>query len=218
MGQICLHEDVDPEYYDLLNEVVYVDIYDVRFGFPTLRLVKQVVQRSTCLEVLVLDSWMDDDDEQTSLNRFFVLLSTHVSFLSRFWLFLVKNLFQYSILQESLNKLITAYFSAPTTHLQKIRITDAKIKSYDDDVCPTIDQRYVQYKTIELEDCHFVSKQKSTRRAITQWLGQDISTLHVEKEKNKGTNFCIFKVKERVPGLLGRKRKHSEVNSDNAGP
>ena len=209
VGQICLHEEVDPEYYDLLNEVTYVGIYDVGLGYPTIRLVKQVVQRSTCLEVIVLDNWMDDDDEQTSLNRFFVFLSTQVSFLSRFRLFMITNLYQYSILQESLNKLITAYFSTPTTHLQKIRITDVKIKSYDGDVCPAIDQRYVQFKTIELEDCHFVSKQKSTRRAITQWLGQDISTLHVEK-KDKGTNFCIFKVKEQAPGLLGRKRKHCE--------
>ena len=115
------------------------------------------------LEVIVLDNWMDDDDERTSLNRFFVFLSTHVGFLSHFRLLMIINLFQYIVLQESLNKLIVAYFSAPTDHLQKIRITDAKIKSYDGNICPVIDQRYVQYKTIELEDCHFVSKQKSTR-------------------------------------------------------
>ena len=213
VGQICLHEDIDTDYYDLFNEVAYVDIYDDGLGFPTLRFVKQIVQRSTCLEVIVLDGWMDDSEDQTSLSRFFVFLSTHVSFLSRFRLLVIINLLQYTILQESLNKLITAYFSAPTTHLQKIRIADAKIKSYDDNNCPTIDQRYVQFKTIELEDCHFVTKQKSTRRAITQWLGQDISTLHVEKGDR--SNFCVFKIKERAPGLLlGRKRKHSEVDNE----
>ena len=210
VGQVCLHEDIDPDYYDLLSEVAYVDIYDGGLGYPTLRFVKQIVQKSTCLEVIVLDNWMDDDE--TSLNRFFVFLSTHVSFLSQFRLLMITNLFQYTILQESLNKLITAYFSAPTTHLQKIRIGDAKIKSYDDNNCPVIDQRYVQFKTIELEDCHFVSKQKSTPRAITQWLGQDISTLRVEKGNR--TNFCVFKIKEQAPGLLGTKRKHSEVDNE----
>ena len=216
VGQVCLHDEIDPDYYDLLNEVAYLGVYDAGFRYPTSRFLEQVVQRSSCLEVIVLDSWVDaENDEQTSLNNFFVFLSTQVSFLSRFRLFMMVNLNHYSILQESLNKLITAYFSAPTTHLQKIRITDAKIKSYDNNDSPVIDQRYVKFKTIELEDCYFISKQKSIRRAITQWLGQDISKLHpttVEKEKD---NFCVFKVKEQqAPGLLGRKRKHSGVNSE----
>ena len=214
MGRICLHKEVDPDYLELLSEVAYIGIYDpgfsVDFGSPGSRFLKQIVRRSNFLEVFVLDNWMGDDDEQTSLDNFFVFLSTQVSFLSRFRLFIINH---YSILQETINKLISAYFSAPTTHLQKIRITGAKIKSYDDNVPPVIDQRYLQFKTIELEGCYFVSKQKSTRRSIIQWLGQDISTLHataVEKEKD---NFCIFKVKERAASsLLGRKRKRSEVN------
>ena len=48
VGQTCLHEDVDADYYDLLNEVAYVDIYDAGLGYPTSRLVEQIVQRSTC--------------------------------------------------------------------------------------------------------------------------------------------------------------------------
>ncbi len=218
MGRICLHPEVDPDYFDLLNEVAYIGIYDpgfsINYGSPASRILEQIVQRSTCLEVMVLDNWMDDDDD--SLNKFLVFLSTQVSFLSHFRLFMIINLNHCSvILQESLNKLITAYFSAPTTHLQKIRITDAKIKSYDDAVRPVvIDERYIQFKTIELDGCYFVSKQKSTRRAITQWLGRDISTLHATVEKEK-KNFCIFKVKEQIPGLLGRKRKHSELEVNN---
>ena len=114
-----------------LHMVAYLGVYDAGFRYPTLRFLEQVVQRSSCLEVIVLDSWVDaENDEQTSLNNFFVFLSTQVSFLSHFRLFMMINLNHYSILKESLNKLITAYFSAPTTHLQKIRITDAKIKSY----------------------------------------------------------------------------------------
>ena len=212
MGRICLHKEVDPDYFDLLSEVAYIGIYDPRFSknfrSPTSRFLEQIIQRSTYLEVLILEG---NDNEQT-LDNFFMFLSTQVSFLSRFRLFFIIGYFS-NVLQDALNKLISAYFSAPTTHLQKIRITDTRINSYDgDNVPPVINQRYLQFKTIELEDCYFISKQESTRRAITQWLGQDISTLHATVEKKKD-NFCIFKVKERAASsLLGRKRKRSEVN------
>ena len=201
---------------------MYLGIHGGVFEQPSSNFVEQIVQRSTCLEVVILESYcyFDGEEELTSMNELVTFLSTQARFLSRFRVLkILTNLYGYTVLQENLNKLMTAYFSAPTTHLQKIAIADTEIKSYDGDVCPMIDQRYLRFKTIELEDCHFISKQKSTRRAITQWLGQDISMLHVENSKDNSlrtNNFCIFKVKEQAPGLLGRKRKHSEVDSEDS--
>ena len=216
MAEIYLYEDIDNEYHNLLNQVVYLGIHGGVFEQPTSNFVEQVFQRSTCLEVVILESYFAGEEEPTSVNEFVTFLSTQVKFLSNFRLFKIHtNLYGHTVLKENLNKLVMAYFSAPTTHLQKILITDTEIKSYDGDTCPVIDQRYLQFKIIELEDCHFVSRQKSTHRAITQWLGQDIRPLHdSEKEKDETTNCYIFKVKERAPGLLGRKRKHSEMNSE----
>jgi hypothetical protein len=81
-----------------------------------------------------------------------------------------------------------------------------------------IDHHYLQFKAIDLDNCHFILRQKSTPRAITQWLRQDISTLHLKETEGGEVNYCSFKVKERAPSLLGRKRKHSEVNSDDMEP
>lgn len=87
------------------------------------------------------------------MNGFATFLLTQVSFLSRFQLLkILTNMSEYTVLQENLNKLVTAYFSAPTTHLQKIQITDTEIKSYDGDVCPVIDHCYLQYKIIQLDN------------------------------------------------------------------
>ena len=131
---------------------------------------EQVVQRSTYLEVVILEGYLDR--ESTSVNEFVTFLSTKVDFLSRFRLLkILTNFSKCTVFQENLNKLITVYFSAPTTHLQKIEITDTEIKSFDSDICPAINQLYLQFKIIDLENCHFISKQKSTCKAITQWLG-----------------------------------------------
>ena len=112
---------------------------------------------------------------------------------------------EYTIFQKNLGPLISAYFSAPTTHSQKIKITNAKIKSYDGDVAPAIDQCYVQFKSIELKGCYYASRQKFSHKAITEWLGEDISMLSMHKEVDSLT----FKVKRHASG---RKRKHSEVD------
>jgi hypothetical protein len=217
VSEVLLYDDMDNEYYDLLNKVVYLGVHG---GVFDTNFVEQVVQRSTCLEVVILESYYEEEEEPTSMNDFVTFLTTQVSFLSNFQLLKVlTNLSGYSILQKNLNKLITAYFSAPTTHSQKIQFTDTEIQSYDDDIPPVIDQHYLQFKAIDLDNCHFILRQKSTHRAITQWLRQDISTLRLKKEtEGEEANYCSFKVKERAPSLLGRKRKHSEVNSDDMEP
>ena len=102
-----------------------------------------------------LESYFDEPEEPTSINNFVTFLLTQVSFLSRFrMLKILTNMSEYTMSQENLNKLIAAYFSAPTTHLQKIMIADMEIKSYDGDVFPAIDHCYLQFKIIELEECH----------------------------------------------------------------
>ena len=215
LAEVRLYEDIDYEFYyhdcDLLSKVVYLGIRGSPFEITGLWFVQRVVEQSTCLEVLVLEGLHCEEDERVSLNELFAFLSTQFKFLSRFRLLkILPNCAGYTLLQENLNKLATAYFSATTTHSQKIQITNTKIKSYDSDVCPVIDQCCTQFKVIELEDCYFVSKQKSSHRAVTQWLGQDISMLHIAAKKD---NCCVFKVKNQAPCLLGRKRKHLELDN-----
>ena len=149
-----------------------------------------------------------------SADELVTFLSTQVSFLSRFQLLTIHaHGYEYTLSRENLDKLVMAYFSAPTTHLQKIVIINTEIKSSNSEVCSTIDQCYAQFKTIELEDCCFVLEQESTRGAITQWLGQDISPLHIENSKDDRKNHWIFKIKEQA-SFLGKKRKYSEVDNE----
>jgi hypothetical protein len=197
----CIREDIDSEYFDLLNEVVSITI-DINNTPRTMRFVKQIVQMSSCLEVIVLGGRYE---ERAKLN-FLEFLSTQDGFLSRFRLLIIKEV---DVLSKDLGPLITAYFSAPTTHMQKITITDCDLKSYDTDVAPVIDQRYVQFKTIELNGC-YVPRQKFSRKAITEWLGEDISILNEDEEN------VTFQIREKAPG--DRKRKYSDVNREEEQP
>ena len=61
MPEICLFEDIDAEYYDLLNKVVYLGIHGGVFERPSSNFVEHIVQRSTCLEVVILESYFDGD-------------------------------------------------------------------------------------------------------------------------------------------------------------
>lgn len=46
--------------------------------------VKVVIQEATCLEVLILEGYYDDDDGPRSLDNFCTYLSAHPMFWSRF--------------------------------------------------------------------------------------------------------------------------------------
>ena len=215
LTEIDIHQEkINYEYYELLTNVVCLGMHGDVCESPCLNFVRQVVQRSTCLEIVFLkgDFYLPEVEPRW-VGELVTFLSTQVSFLSRFRLLKIHthNMSRYSVSQENLNKLIMAYFSAPTTHLQKIVITNTEIYSFDDDVCPTIDQHYLQFKIIEVKGCRFILNQKPTRRLIAQWLGQDISTLHVENMKDGKKNFCNFKIKEQASD---RKRKYSEVDSE----
>ena len=55
MAHICLCEYIDNEHYNLLNKVVYLGIYGRVFNRSGSYFVEQVVQRSTYLEVVILE-------------------------------------------------------------------------------------------------------------------------------------------------------------------
>jgi hypothetical protein len=220
MLQVCIpswHEDViDSESFDLINEVADPLINEVALLATSkymLRM-KQVVQRSSCLEVIILDGWFFWE-----ISEFLNFLSTQDGFLSRFRLLVIT---QYEstctiVRQSVLGPLITAYFSAPTTHPQKISITGAIIIQFYD-TTPVIDQRYVQFKTIEFNDCHLFDGMQTSRfshKAITDWLGEDIIMLHKDEEENVYS--LTFKVREKAPGRPNGKRRHSDIiDSENS--
>ena len=122
-----VYEDIDSEDYDLLNKVVYLDVQGI-FERRSSNFVKRVIQRPTHLEVVVLEPLRYLEPPS------FIRQIYHLSVNSNNFQLLevLTNPSGHIVSQKNLNKLITAYFSAPTTHSQKILITNTEIKSYDD--------------------------------------------------------------------------------------
>ena len=84
LAEIYLYEDVNNKYYELLTNVTYLGVHGGVFEQPISNFVEQIIQRSTCLEVIILESYFDEAEELTSVSGFATFLSTQVSFLSRF--------------------------------------------------------------------------------------------------------------------------------------
>ena len=178
---------------------------------------KAVLKVATNLEVLLLDHWGDEDEwEVEYFDKFCTYLSSRQDFLSNFQLVKIfcwvesKGLV---ISRKNFNQLITAYFAAPTDHVQKFHIARTKIKCSDVSFerSPTIEQRYHSFKTIQISDCQFVSKYKATPKALSHWLGESISEIP-QSDSEPDTYF--FKVGGESGAGLSRKRKHSELESD----
>lgn len=112
------YKSIDSEYFDLLDKVALLATSSQGFRNPTMKFVKQTIQRFTCLEVIVLDSWCED--EEAALNEFLNFLSTQDEFLSHFQLLVITQDEEYTIFQNVLGPLMTAYFSAPTTRSQSL--------------------------------------------------------------------------------------------------
>ena len=168
---------------------------------------KSIVSVAHNLEVVILEGVYDDSIERASLDDFCTFLSTHPTFLSRFRLLkLLAVDHGYFVSHDVFDQLIKAYFSAATTHPQKLHFEDVKIKSLKmirDSL--TVEQRYHQFKSITLENCEFVSNFKANPTAIAEWLNQDIS---VQKE-DSCFNLWQFTIKNSSTG--GRKRTYSEL-------
>ena len=149
-----------------LSEVVCIGFQ----GFPLeeqgLEFVKAVIKGGTNLEMLTLDQ----DDDWVSLDDFCSFLSSQSTFLSKLRQFTILSTISFLgfiVSRKSFNQLITAYFAAPTDHVQKLEFSHTKIKCSDisDDCSPTVDEHYFQFKAIELD---------ATPTAISHWMGQDI--------------------------------------------
>ena len=118
--------------------------------------------------------------------------------------------------RKNFNQLISAYFAAPTDHVQKLHITLTKIKCSDVsfECSPTIEQRYRSFKTVQMGDCQFVSKYKATPKTISHWLGESINELPQPDPKPVEDHTYFFKVGDKSGGGPSRKRKHSELESE----
>ena len=75
---------------------------------------------------------------------------------------------------------------------------------------------YLDFKTVELDSCQFVSKYKATPQAISHWLGQGISELPRLDPRSVEPGVHYFKVgsDKSAMGGLSRKRKFSELDQE----
>ena len=214
-SDIYCHIDLSDVELSFLSEVEYIGIQCRPFEARGVAYIKKLVNKATHLQVLVLQGLMNNP---LYLDDFCIQLATCQQFWSKFRLLKIVSCFEgdeldtkeYVVSRDSLDQLMTAYFSAPTDHSQLVQFSDTKIKCQDTDCVPTINQTYLQFKNIKLSDCRFVYKYKATPRLISNWLGQDISIL----EKEEDPNSFLFQVHCK-DGTLSRKRKYSELLEDN---
>ena len=211
-----LHINLDNVYF--LGNAVYLGLTGYVFDEQGFEFLKAVLQVATNLEVLLLRHW-GVEYEWEVVDKFCASLSTSQAFLSNFrWVKIFCNMDLGAkglvVSRKNFNQLITAYFAAPTDHVQKLHIAHTKIKCSDVSFerSPTIEQRYHSFKTIQISDCQFVSKYKATPKALSHWLGENISEL---PQSDPEPDTCFFKIGGKSGAGLSRKRKHSELESDN---
>ncbi len=218
-----LSDDIDPDYAHFLSEVVcvyFVQCFPLEAGADSFDFIKAVIKGAANLETLILDQW-GEDGCWISLDDLCDFLTSQTTFLSKFRHLKINSsnscrFLGFTVSRTNFNQLITAYFAAPTDHVQKLEFTQTKIKSYDiseNCSCPTVDQRYLQFKTIELCSlCQFVSEDGIDATpwptTISNWLGQSISMLETPY-----TWQYLFKV-DKETNANTRKRKHAEALLD----
>ena len=215
---VLLHNiNLDNVYF--LRNAVHLGLTGYVFDKQGFEFLKAILQVATNLEVLLLYYWGDEGNwEIEFFDKFCAFLSTRQAFLSNFrWvkIFCYVDLGAKGLMvsRKNFNQLITAYFAAPTDHVQKLHITHTRIKCSDISFerSPTIEQRYRSFKSIQISDCQFVSKYKATPKALSRWLGESISEL---PQSDPEPDTCFFKVEGKSGASLSRKRKHSELESD----
>ena len=208
LADVQLYDGVELDNGAFLSNVTYIGIHGTPFEGDGLDFIKAVISGSSHLEVLILEGVFCQGE--VSIDNFCSHLISCLPFLPNFRLLKLLSCEQtYVVSRNVFDKLVTIYYSTTTDHLQKLRFIDTKITAEDmNNSNPLIDQRYLDFKVIELKDCMFISNLKTTRKMIHQWLGQDICALHTDEEN---AACCIFKVKKMTPGLF-RKRRHSEID------
>ena len=197
-------DDINLDHVFFLRNAVYLGINGRPFEERGLEFIKAVLKEATNLEVLLLDHWGEEDEwEVEFFDEFCSFLSSCQAFMSNFRLFKILSLMDTKglmVSRKNFNQLITAYFAAPTDHMQKLHISRTKIRCSDVsfECSPTIEQRY-----------RSVSKYKATPKSLSHWLGESISELPLPTSVEAGTYF--FKVEDKSRGDHSRKRKHSEL-------
>lgn len=209
---------IDPGLVYLFRNARYLAFEGYPLDKLAIEFLQAVLNEAVNLEVLILDQWgYEYEWEEEMFDGFCPLLSYSHTFLSNFRLFKIfsSDSKGFAVSQKNFNQLITAYFAAPTEHEQKLQITHTMIKcsNVPFDCRPKIDQRYLAFKTVELVDCQFVCEYKATPQTVSRWLGQDINELPQSNSSHLAAS-CYFKVKEKIVDHPIKKRKHSELDSE----
>ena len=195
-----LYRDIDLDGVHFLYNVVCVSF----LGFPLeddgLEFIKALIEGATNLETLILNQW-GEDDERFYWDEFCNCLSSQTLFLSKFRQLVIHStnscrFLGFGVSRRSFNQLISAYFAAPTDHMQKLEFNHTKIKcsNSSDDCSPIVDQRYLRFKTLDLSGCQFVSEYDATPTAISNWLGQSITKLETSVQHG----MYLFKVDKEI--------------------
>ena len=218
--EIEVYNDIEHDYAAIvpyyLHNAVSIGVRGHIFTAQGLEFLKAIVKEVMHLEVLILDNWGTEGEWETEyFDEFCTFLCSYPKFFSNFHLFKILSSMSglgFTVSREHFNRLIAAYFAAPTSHTQKLQITHAKIKCSDvsQECGPKIDQKYISFKTVEFDNCQFITKYKATPQSISHWLGQGVSELPLlDPESDPGTYF--FKLEGKT---TTRKRKYSELDSD----
>ena len=214
---VYVDDSVKLEYVDFLHDLRFLSVIDKRWygsNITGVEFVQKVLKVAIKLEVLNLygDEFCDyRDEERRSLDDLCSDLASHPTFWSKFRLFQIFNCTPgYTVSQEYFDKLVTAYLSTPTDRAQKVRFSDTRIVAYGTHpTSPKFNRNYVQFKTIELVNCTFISKCPAEPDFVSRWLGQSIHVLESKEQKA-----CSFQVK--VPSsVASKKRRYPEIDSDN---
>ena len=222
--QIEVYNDVEHDYAAIvpcyLRSAVYIGATGHLFTQQGLDFLKAIIKEATQLEVLILDNWGREGTWETEFfDEFIAYLCSYPKFFSNLRLFKILSSMSglgFTVSRENFNNLMTTFFTAPTDHMQKLQITQAKIKCSDIafECSPAIDQQYLAFKTVELDNCEFISKYKATPQAISHWLGQGISELPRLDPRPVEAGVYYFKVGSDENGDLSRKRKFSELDQE----
>ena len=201
-----LQEYRDSEYdrHGFLQEIVYLGLHSYANVTEDNKFLQSILNVAHNLEFIVFGG--DCCDERIFLDEFCSALSSHLTLLSTLRLLEVIDCGGYIVSRGIFDRLIEAYFSAPTDHPQKLHFENTKIKAFN--VIhnhPRLDQRYRQFKSIALQDCKLVSTCKMNPNVISHWLGEDVS---VEEKDQFG--LWQFMIKD-VDGSTNKKRKYSEL-------
>ena len=187
----------------IFQNTVYLGVMGVYFnhGARQFETLKAILKEATELEYLFIEGVNGlGEGEHHDLDEWCIYLSTQPTFLSKFRMLKIYSDSDCTVSRQCFNQLVTAYFAAPTDHVQKMAFFGMDIECYDAayDFHPKIDQRYLGLKFIEFQYSRFISEYEVTPTAITHWLGQDIHETKDDRRFQKNPGSCSFKVKEDI--------------------